>query len=205
MWQYVPALLTSPHQAIHKFRPYENEVQLHLIRCYIRSVVLDGYCCTIYCNLSSVLITQVAYRFRYTLRNGHELTSSLAWSWLQNVVIHLPRMSSLTSDINVCIWQIITFEHPTATVLSRVFRFKGLKPFFFSLSHKFGFIYRATFYSQRYCYNIAVNSYTGCWFRRCLTLWQCNNVCFVLSLNHIMPLLLGPVSWRCLALSLACN
>jgi hypothetical protein len=157
MWQHVSALLPSPHQAIHKFRPYEHEVLLHFIRRYIRSVGLDGYCSTIYCNLSSVLTTKVAYRFRYTLRNGDHLTSSLAWSWLQNVVIRLPRMSSLTSDINVCIWQIITFEHPTATVLSRVFRFRGLKPFFFTFPYKFGFIYTATFYSQRYCYSIAVN------------------------------------------------
>jgi hypothetical protein len=28
MWQHISALLTSHHQAVHKFRPYEYEVLL---------------------------------------------------------------------------------------------------------------------------------------------------------------------------------
>jgi uncharacterized membrane protein YfhO len=31
MWQHVSALLTSHHQAIHKFRPYEHEVLLLIL------------------------------------------------------------------------------------------------------------------------------------------------------------------------------
>jgi len=54
-------------------------------------------------------------------------------------------MSCLTSDINVFICQIITFEHPTATVCRVYSDLGGLNPFFFTFPYKFGFIYTSKF------------------------------------------------------------
>ena len=70
-------------------------------------------------------------------------------------------MSCLTSDINVFVCQIITFEHPTTTVC-RLYSDLGVLNPFFTLSLISLDLYTLQNYYSQYCsYNIAVNFIYG--------------------------------------------